>query len=113
MKKEYIACCGLDCETCEARLATVHNDDALRKKVAALWSELNRVEITPEMIHCDGCRMDGAKTVFCESLCAIRQCALEKGYETCAACGEMEGCGKLAMITGKNETALDNLKKLR
>ena len=25
---EYTAYCGLDCETCEARLATVNNDDA-------------------------------------------------------------------------------------
>lgn len=113
MKKEYIAYCGLDCETCEARLATANNDDELRKKVAALWSELNEVEITPEMIHCDGCRKDGAKTIFCESLCAIRQCALGKGYETCAACGEMDHCEKLRMITGNNETALDNLMRLR
>ena len=27
---EYIAYCGLNCEACEARLATVNNDDALR-----------------------------------------------------------------------------------
>lgn len=32
----YIACCGLNCEACEARLATIHNDDALRAKVAEL-----------------------------------------------------------------------------
>lgn len=28
----FIACCGLDCEKCEARLATINNDDSLRKK---------------------------------------------------------------------------------
>ena len=44
--KELIAYCGLDCESCEARTATVRNDDALREKVAALWSELNGVEIS-------------------------------------------------------------------
>ena len=27
---DYIAYCGLDCEACEARLATVNNDQALR-----------------------------------------------------------------------------------
>ena len=26
----YIAYCGLDCETCEARIATINNDNALR-----------------------------------------------------------------------------------
>ena len=29
---DYIAYCGLDCENCEARMAAIHNDDALRKK---------------------------------------------------------------------------------
>ena len=33
---EFIAYCGLDCETCEARIATVTNDDLLREKVAAV-----------------------------------------------------------------------------
>ena len=51
---EYIAYCGLDCETCEAHIATVNNDDDLRIKVAKEWSELNGVEITPEMINCAG-----------------------------------------------------------
>ncbi len=27
---EYIAYCGLDCEVCEARLATINNDNDLR-----------------------------------------------------------------------------------
>lgn len=56
---QYIAYCGLNCETCEARLATINNNDALRAKVSKLWSELNGVEITPEMIFCEGCRTDG------------------------------------------------------
>ena len=68
----YIAYCGLDCGTCDARIATIHNDDVLRGKVARLWSELNGAEITPEMINCTGCRIEGAKTPFCESLCPIR-----------------------------------------
>ncbi len=37
---KYIAYCGLDCETCEAREATITNDDELRAKVAKEWSEL-------------------------------------------------------------------------
>ena len=41
---EFIAYCGLNCEACEARLATMNNDDALRRKVAREWSELNGVE---------------------------------------------------------------------
>jgi len=108
--KKYIAYCGLDCETCEARLATIHNDDEQRKKVAKLWSELNGVEITPEMINCVGCRIDGVKTPYCDSLCTIRQCALGRGVETCGDCGEAESCEKLGAITENNVEAFENLK---
>ena len=107
---DYIAYCGLNCETCEARIATVNGDDALRNKVAQLWSELNGVEITPAMINCSGCRIDGVKTPYCDSLCPIRQCALGKGIETCGSCREMDKCEKVAMIIGDNADALSNLK---
>ena len=109
--KDYIAYCGLNCETCEARLATINNDNELRVKVAKLWSELNGIEITPEMINCSGCRLDGVKTPYCASLCPIRQCALEKKYETCGSCSELGTCEKIAMIIDHNEEALFNLKK--
>lgn len=108
-KNNYLAYCGLDCETCEARLATVHNDDALRKKVAEEWSKLNGVTITPEMINCTGCRVAGAKTVFCDSLCQIRQCALGKQTGTCGGCAEKAACRTLAMITDSSEKARRNL----
>ena len=107
--KKYIAYCGLDCESCEARLATVNNDAALRQKVAKEWSDLNGVEITPEMINCVGCRMDGAKTPFCESLCPIRQCALQRGVQTCGSCGEVRACKTAEMILGNNGDARRNL----
>lgn len=54
--KDLIAICGLDCETCDARIATTMDDDALRKKTAKLWSEMNHAPITPETINCEGCR---------------------------------------------------------
>ena len=109
----YIAYCGLDCESCEARLATVNNEDALRRKVAALWSELNGVEITPEMINCSGCRIDGVKTPYCDALCPIRQCAMGKtSGRTCGACPEMRGCEKLGAIIENNAEALCRLESL-
>ena len=109
--KDLIAYCGLDCEACEARTATINNDDALRAKVAKRWSELNGVTITPEMIRCTGCRVDGVKTPYCDSICPIRQCALGKGVATCGACEEMEKCEKLGMILGNNPDARRNLAR--
>ena len=108
---KYIAYCGLDCETCDARIATINNDDELRKKVAAEWSKLNGVEITPEMINCVGCRVDGVKTPYCESMCPIRLCAMGKQMKTCGSCPEIKNCQKIEMVIGNNTDAYNRLIK--
>lgn len=105
-----IGYCGLDCEKCDAYLATLHDNQALREKTAKLWAELNNAPILPEHINCEGCRVDGKKTVFCDSLCEIRQCALKKGVTTCGDCPESEGCPTVGMILSQNPEALKNLK---
>lgn len=105
-----IAYCGLDCRKCDAYLATVNDDQALREKTAKSWSEMNHATILPEHINCEGCRTDGVKTVFCQSLCKIRQCALEKDFETCGDCPDMEGCQTAAMIHDTNAAARETLK---
>lgn len=105
-----IAFCGLNCTKCDAYIATKNNDNALREKTAKLWSELNNVQILPEHINCDGCRMNGRKTVFCDKLCPIRQCALQKGVETCGDCPEMDNCQKITMVHANNSEAKSNLK---
>ncbi len=107
---DYIAYCGLDCEACEARIATVNNDDDLRQKVAKKWSELNGVNITPDMINCVGCRIPGVKTPYCESMCLIRLCAEAKAFQTCGDCGELDKCEKVKMIIANNEEARNRLK---
>lgn len=56
--KQLIACCGLDCESCDARIATVNNDNQLREETARKWSVLNNAPITSEMINCLGCRTE-------------------------------------------------------
>lgn len=107
--KELIAYCGLDCEKCEARIATLNNADALREKTAKAWSEMNNADITAEMINCMGCRANGVKFAYCESMCPIRQCVMEKGYETCGNCPDIEICLKVNMVIGNNEEARNNL----
>ena len=109
--KDMIAFCGLDCEKCDAYIATKNDDQALREKTARLWAELNNAPILPEHINCDGCRANGRKTVFCESLCAIRQCALKKGVTTCGNCSEMDDCTTLQAVISNNPEALKNLKE--
>lgn len=108
--KELIAYCGLDCKDCDARKATLSNDNQLREKTAELWSQLNGVEITAEMINCTGCRQEGVKTPFCNEMCPIRKCAMQKKLNICGDCAEMEHCETLGMVTANNNEAFENLK---
>ncbi|MCI1780135.1 MAG: DUF3795 domain-containing protein [Bacteroidales bacterium] len=96
--KKLIACCGLDCELCDAYIATIKNDDALREQIAEKWRTQYGVdEITAEMINCTGCRLEGAKIGHCTE-CEIRICVQKKGYGTCAECAEIETCPKVGSI---------------
>ena len=105
-----IAYCGLDCEKCDAYRATIGDDQALREKTAKAWSEMNRAEILPEHINCEGCRADGIKFVYCESMCPIRRCALSKGVTTCGDCAELETCEKVRPILDNVPGTRENLR---
>ena len=109
MTKDLIGHCGLDCELCDARIATINDDNELRAKTAKLWCEWNNTdEIKPEHINCLGCRAEGVKTYFCACLCEVRKCCIAKGFETCAQCCEKAVCEKLAPFLS-NETARNNI----
>lgn len=110
--KKLIGFCGLDCEQCDAYRATVNDDQALREKTARLWAEQNQAPILPEHINCLGCRGEGVKTVFCESMCEIRQCGLGRGAATCGDCPELAECGKVGEVLRNSPEALANLRNL-
>lgn len=95
---KLIAYCGIDCEKCDTYIATQHNDQELRERTAKLWSELNNTTILPEQLVCDGCRTEGRKTIFCNCLCSIRQCAMKRGKATCGDCDERNACKQVALI---------------
>ena len=110
--EKLIACCGLNCVTCDARTATVTNDDALRAKTAEAWSvQYQAPDITPEMINCTGCREPGVKFGHCE-VCEIRNCVKSKGFQTCADCDPLERCGIVGNVLQFVPEALENLKSL-
>ncbi len=109
--EKLIACCGIDCATCDARNATIKNDDVLRKAVAEKWSTAFNADITFEMINCTGCRLEGVKFSHC-SMCEIRKCVISKGFETCGNCNELETCGLVAGILKAVPEALANLRSL-
>ena len=106
---KFIAYCGLDCEKCDAYIATKNNDQELKEKTAKYWSELNGATIQAKDINCEGCRTNGCKSVYCESLCPIRKCAQIKGFETCIECDNMDNC-ELVKPIHEHSDALNNLK---
>lgn len=71
-----IAYCSIDSSKCDAYIATITNDSELKKKTAKDWSKLSNATILPKHINCNGCRKDGAKTIFCSNLCPIRKSIL-------------------------------------
>lgn len=108
--KQLIACCGIDCENCDARIATLANDDLLREETARKWSLMNNTpEITAATINCVGCRMDGVKFGYC-SMCGIRACAVGKGFETCSECAELDSCPTVGAVLEHVPGARNNLR---
>ncbi|MCX6259119.1 MAG: DUF3795 domain-containing protein [Bacteroidia bacterium] len=110
--EKFISCCGLDCATCDARIATISNDDALRKATAEKWAvKYKAPDFTAEMINCLGCRQDGVKIGHCYE-CEIRNCAIEKGFVTCGSCPELDTCSKVAGILSFVPDARENLRQM-
>lgn len=108
--KQLIACCGLDCESCDARIATVQDDKELRERIAQKWSEMNNTsEITPETINCMGCRADGVKFAYCSDYCEIRKCVVGKGFNTCGDCKELDNCPIVGEVFKHAPNAKENL----
>jgi hypothetical protein len=110
--EKLIACCGLNCSTCEARIATISNDDELRKSTAEKWRTMyNSADITPEMINCTGCREAGVKLAHA-TVCEIRKCADSKGFNTCGECNDVETCLLVSPVHQYAPDALANLRGL-
>lgn len=108
--ERIIASCGLDCSTCDARIATLTNDDALRLQTAESWKIIHSIPgITYDMINCTGCREEGPKIGYCQ-LCDIRNCAISKNFLTCGECDELISCTIVKKVHSIVPEALENLK---
>jgi hypothetical protein len=108
--KQLISCCGLDCEFCDARIATVNNDNELREKTAKLWSvNYDAPHITAETINCMGCRVEGTKFDYC-NVCQIRTCVADKGFNTCGDCEELDTCEIVGAVLQHMPEIKENLK---
>lgn len=110
---EMIVYCGLDCAQCPAYQGTQAGDREALERTAAQWrEEFDSPYITADNIVCDGCMQEGRLSGYC-SICKIRACARGRGLETCAPCGEYEGCEHLAEFHAHSPEAKAVLDGLR
>ncbi len=108
-----IAYCGIDCTSCDAYQATQQDNDELRRKVAATWSEEFESEIKTEDINCNGCQSTEGPIFLYSGACEIRACAQGMGFENCAHCPEYS-CYKteeLYRIAPEARQQLDSIRK--
>lgn len=110
--EKIISCCGLDCATCDARVATIKNDNELRISTAEKWKVMYQAaDLNADMINCTGCREEGVKFSHC-NVCEIRNCVKAKGFNTCGDCAEMETCTIVSAVHKYVPEAKANLKNL-
>ncbi|MDZ7816384.1 MAG: DUF3795 domain-containing protein [Planctomycetota bacterium] len=110
-KIKIIGSCGLECSSCPAFKAYAADDDELRKKTADEWSKVYEHDFKPSDINCSGCRRDGVKVGYC-SMCPIRKCNIERGYQNCAFCSDFP-CDKLTQLYQVAPAAKLNIERLR
>ncbi len=84
-----IAYCCIDCvDQCPLYKATINNDDEAKKKIAEKWGEKN---FKLEEYYCYGCKDKKSRGTPGRN-CTVKDCAIKKGFATCAQCGNFEAC---------------------
>jgi len=107
-----LAYCGINCAECLAYKGTVSTDIGLLEKVAgSFWDGAHSAS---EWV-CLGCTPadQGFLAKDCAS-CKIRECAITKGVQNCAACSEYESCKLMhEFIKGESEPRCNQPETLR
>jgi hypothetical protein len=103
--------CGFACRDCEAYRATQNHDLEVLKRHQADYKAHFGKDISLDELYCDGCLEDGRKISFCFQ-CEIRQCAIKKGFDTCAQCSDFP-CEKGKFIWDNVSESQKNLESLR
>ena len=106
--KNKIAYCGEDCSVCPAYIATINDDEILRKKTAESWSHFG--DLTKDKIECLGCKSTGPIFEPCNN-CKIKTCCIEKNIVDCSYCMDIDACSQLTSPSRK--TTYDRIKKMR
>ena len=110
--------CGLHCDTCPIHLATLEQDThkklQLRTNVANMLRDRYGIILSPSDVpNCDGCTLETGRLFISCINCAVRKCAREKQYDSCAYCADYDGCEKLQVVFADQPQAKLELEKMR
>lgn len=113
--EENLAYCGLICRTCAIYRATREKDKNKQRQMRAeiarqIEEHYGQKRKAEDIGDCDGCRAEDGR-LFCTG-CQIRKCAVEKGIESCAYCGDYP-CEALEKLFTTDAGARQRLDALR
>ena len=83
---QLICCCGHDCSRCLTYLATINNDENLRKQSQSFYKTEFAIDIPLKDIHCLGGRSEDVFGLCKE--CPFVKCCKEHNVERCIECSE-------------------------
>lgn len=108
-----IAYCGFNCAKCPAYIATVTNNENMKKQLAEESRKNLNKKVNPEDIECMGCKSDSGIIIdFCYE-CEVRNCAINKDVKNCAYCNNYDDCSILCKLFEQMPSAKETLDKLR
>jgi hypothetical protein len=89
--------CGYTCPPdCPMYIGTIENDTAKKKEAYDMWKIKERygVEFEEEKVFCYGCKNNEKPLGLTLEKCPVRKCTIEKGYDCCIECSELQACEK-------------------
>ena len=115
--ESFISYCGLDCSTCTIYLVVreknlTRKNEMISEIIRACKEHYNIDYKTENIKGCDGCRtISGNLFKGCLD-CKVRNCAVQKGVESCANCEDFV-CSNLLETFGTDNSAKERLEKMR
>jgi len=89
---DHLAYCCLNCYECELFIATRDNNEQLKAKVVQKWNIKKDENFNLQDFGCLGCNSE--KLAFFCTNCPVKKCAIQKGFQLCAQCDELDSCDK-------------------
>jgi len=105
---QRIAKCGCDCFNCPTHRDNLNTQEK-RTACSMGWEKHLGIKLSPEKLRkCDGCSLPNAERINYYLNCKVRKCAMDNGFDNCAACkgypcSELKEVHSLQNISGRED----------